>query len=571
MKIHINKQVARFFSAALLASSLTACDDFLSIIPLNDVVLENYWTEEADVTSVVNSCYSQLLADDCLKRMLIWGELRSDNLATGGNNNIEIARIAEENILETNGLVKWDAFYQCINRCNTVLYYAPSVNEKDPNYTDAELRANIAEVTAIRALCYFYLIRTFRNVPYVTEPSIDDGQNYRVPASSFDEILTNLINDLEAVKNDAVRTYGEDNPKNKTHITRYAIYALLADMYLWQGNYQKCIEYCDQIIDYKIAEYEEDLQETSALDVELYGRFPLISVAPANSTRGGTVFTEIFGTGLSFESIFELNIVDSETRENGLVRDLFGKSDGSSVGQVAPLSYLKQGLSENTNNYFQRSDTRAYENMEGDETSGVTVAKYFKKSVDYLASSSTALGYSPTFTNRSDDHSANWIVYRLTDVMLMKAEAEVMLAGDVVDGTALTPEQDARFKAAWECVIAVWKRANNKRTASDTLVYTDYATSRLAMENLVMDERQRELMFEGKRWFDLVRICRRDGSNQRMLDKVMGKFKENIVAIRIRLASPDALYLPYHEDELRANPYLVQNPAYENESITQTE
>ena len=56
-----------------------------------------------------------------------------------------------------------------------------------------------------------------------------------------------------------------------------------------------------------------------------------------------------------------------------------------------------------------------------------------------------------------------------------------------------------------------------------------------------------------------------------MLDKVMGKFKENIVAIRIRLASPDALYLPYHEDELRANPYLVQNPAYENESITQTE
>ena len=87
----------------------------------------------------------------------------------------------------------------------------------------------------------------------------------------------------------------------------------------------------------------------------------------------------------------------------------------------------------------------------------------------------------------------------------------------------------------------------------------------------MLDERQRELMFEGKRWFDLVRICRRDGNNQRMLDKVMGKFKENTVAIRIRLATPDALYLPYHENELRANPYLVQNPAYETESITQTE
>ena len=60
MKFYINKQVTRLFSAALFASSLTACDDFLNIIPLNDVVLENYWTEEADVASVVNSFYAQL-------------------------------------------------------------------------------------------------------------------------------------------------------------------------------------------------------------------------------------------------------------------------------------------------------------------------------------------------------------------------------------------------------------------------------------------------------------------------------------------------------------------------------
>lgn len=569
MKIHINKQVARFFSAALLASSLTACDDFLSIIPLNEVVLENYWTEEADVASVVNSCYSQLESGDCLKRMLVWGELRSDNLTVGAVSQ-DIERIAEENILETNSLVKWDAFYQCINRCNTVLYYAPSVNQIDPNYTEAELQANIAEVTALRSLCYFYLIRTFRNVPYVTEPSIDDGQDYQVPASSFDEVLSNIINDLESVKDMAVRSYGEDSPQNMTRITRYAIYAMLADMYLWQGNYQKCIEYCDLIIDYKKAEYDEMLQEQSSPIVELYGQYPLISIAPNNSSRGGRAFNEIFGTGLSFESIFELNFVDTETKENVLVKDYFGAYDATTVGQVAPLTYLKQGLTENTNTYFRRSDTRAYENMSNDESSPM-VTKYLKKSVDYAASSMTSVGYNPTFVDRTNNYEANWIVYRLTDVMLMKAEAEVLLAGEVSDGTVLTPEQESRYKTAWGCVIAVWKRANNRRTGADTLLYTDYATSRLAMENLVMDERQRELMFEGKRWYDLVRLCRRDGSNQRMVDKVMGKFKENTAAIRIRLAAPDALYLPYHEDELRANPTLVQNPAYENESITQTE
>ena len=90
-------------------------------------------------------------------------------------------------------------------------------------------------------------------------------------------------------------------------------------------------------------------------------------------------------------------------------------------------------------------------------------------------------------------------------------------------------------------------------------------------ENLVYDERQRELMFEGKRWYDLVRMSRRDGTNTRMVDKVMPKFKENTAALRIRLSAQDALYYPINKDELRANPYLVQNPAYNNESITTTE
>ena len=38
----------------------TSCNDFLDILPMNDVVLENFWTEKADVNSVVNSCYEAL-------------------------------------------------------------------------------------------------------------------------------------------------------------------------------------------------------------------------------------------------------------------------------------------------------------------------------------------------------------------------------------------------------------------------------------------------------------------------------------------------------------------------------
>ncbi len=581
MKIHINKHVARLFSAAVLASSLTACDDFLSIIPLNDVVLENYWTEEADVTSVVNSCYAQLESADCLKRMIVWGELRSDNLIAGSGAPQDVTLIAEENLLETNGYTKWDAFYQCINRCNTVLHYAPSVHEKDPNYTESELRANIAEVTALRALCYFYLIRTFRDVPYVTEPSIDDTQNYRIPATKFDEVLTNLINDLERVKNDAVRSYGESlyqtsttsGDNNINRITRYSIYALLADMYLWQGNYQQCIDYCNLIIEHKKDEYETMLRESRANDIELYGEYPLISEAPGvGNNYVGTAYSTIFGDGNSFESIFELIFLSSETKENVGVKDFYGTYNGTGVGQMGAPAYLCASVESGTNNYFERTDMRAYEYMEG-TSSPYRILKYVRP--EYSAQANFSVGTKPTNIYSSTtrgSNTANWIVYRLTDIMLMKAEAEVMLAGNVEVGATLTPEQEAHYRTAFSCVSAVWKRANNKRTATtDTLVFEDYGISRVSMEDLVLNERQRELMFEGKRWFDLVRLCRREGSNSRMVEKVLSKFEENTAALRIRLSATDALYWPYNESEMRANPYLVQNPAYENENITTTE
>ena len=89
-KRHIfhHKALARLSRLLLCTSAplfLASCNDFLDILPLNEVVLENYWTEKADVNSVLNSCYETLEHSDALTRMGIWGELRSDNLMAGDN------------------------------------------------------------------------------------------------------------------------------------------------------------------------------------------------------------------------------------------------------------------------------------------------------------------------------------------------------------------------------------------------------------------------------------------------------------------------------------------------------
>ena len=68
-------------------------------------------------------------------------------------------------------------------------------------------------------------------------------------------------------------------------------------------------------------------------------------------------------------------------------------------------------------------------------------------------------------------------------------------------------------------------------------------------------------MFEGKRWFDLVRKARREGSNSAMLDLATRKYTSP-GTVKSKWIKPDMLYLPIHEDELKVNPLLVQNPEY---------
>jgi hypothetical protein len=69
-------------------------------------------------------------------------------------------------------------------------------------------------------------------------------------------------------------------------------------------------------------------------------------------------------------------------------------------------------------------------------------------------------------------------------------------------------------------------------------------------------------MFEGKRWYDLLRQARRSGNTRQLATTVSKKQITNISGIQIRLADPNALYMPYYRNELKVNPNLKQNSAY---------
>ncbi len=559
--IYIYNKVKESLRTALLlavGTVMTAgCSDFLDIKPMNSTVLENYWKEKADVTGAVNGCYEALASEDVIKRFGIWGELRAENMMPGTNVPNYLNELLKENLLQTNEICNWSNIYNVINRCNIVIHYAPEVEIIDPNYTNSELKATIAEMKMLRALCYFYLIRTFRDVPYVTEPSIDDNQNFVVPATKFEDVLDSLITDLEVVKDDAQRRYSLEKVRNKriyvpaennSRVTRWAIYALLADLYLWKGDWDNTIRCCDVVLNYKKQQYDELLQMDQITDMELYDGVPMILEAVKGQQTVGNAYTAIFGEGNSFESLFELYYNGSTGQENKWVNGYYGNSSNS-IGTLKASDCLMDGfLTDQNQIWLSQKDCRAYESLESEGTS-YAIAKYTRQSASF---SLQRLGIVTVVGSLRSSANANWIFYRLSDVMLMKAEA-------------LIERGEADWPEAFKLINNVYKRANNilPDATTDALVYENYSTSKEKMEDLLFAERHREFLFEGKRWFDLVRMARRDGKTERLVSCAIRKYRQDINVIKIKLTDPNYIYFPYAKSELKANPLLKQNPAFD--------
>ena len=567
------KRTLTILSAALLLTGLTSCGDFLDTLPLNDVVLENYWTEKKDVTSVLNSCYESLEDRESIIRMAVWGELRSENIVAGSSVPNEIADALKETLLPSSGLTSWNILYQTINRCNTVIHYAPGVQEIDPNYTVAEMQANIAEATFIRDLCYFYLLRTFGEVPLIFQASISDEMDFEVPPTSaftysnggwvIGPALDILINDLKGVENTAVRRYVDDSnmqsiiaaskaSENSSRVTRNAIYALLAELNLWKGDFDETIHYCDLIIDAKKKQYEEKKDKMGTInDIMLFNDIPLIRECEEGGSKCGNAISEIFGTGNSFESIFELYFRVTQGN-NEYVSTYYGTS-GNPLGRLATMDENRKDVITGNNTLFSKDDCRAYGTMRNQDGK-VSIVKYVASSVSMSNRLSTLTDESTAgiTINRRSNADANWIVYRLTDILLMKAEA-------------LTFKGEAYYEEAFNLVDAVNRRARNITTpgGAGALKLTDYNTNLTKMmEDLILQERKREFMFEGKRWYDLARYAIRTGNNSYLSKQATVKYQVNVNAIQIKLSNPLTLFWPFNKNELKLNRYLKQNPAY---------
>jgi hypothetical protein len=516
-------KVLKILSLCFVALIPPSCADYLDVRPETQMLLEDFWQKESDVEGTLLACYRSMQEDDFMWRVITWGELRSDNTITSGGAGNDERQMSNANILPTNGLCSWAAFYRIINYCNTILQYAPQVVEKDPDFTNADLQAKSAEALAIRALCYFYLVRTFRDVPLVVNATINDGQNLEIPQSKPETVLSKITDDLLQAEQWALTGYSTTTD-DKGRMTKNAIQALLADVYLWQEKYAECIEYCDKLINATTTGIGFSSQ---GIAVPKYQLIEEMSSAYIFSTGGN-----------SSESIFELQFTTE--KNNKALWLLYGDPEENKWQMTATIAYAEE------NTVFPETDERKADFIFIDR-SDVGEYRIFK----YLG---YQMGMGSTHIYSYDQVTPNWIFYRITDIMLMKAEALVQLQRSEND-----------LKEALHIVNTTYMRANTTLLEADTLSFDSYGTQ-TALEKLVLLERQRELMFEGKRWFDLLRHSERKNSTSDLVEYVLNKFDSNQSTIASKLAVMNALYLPVHAEELKVNPLLEQNPYYETSS-----
>lgn len=637
----------------LLALGASSCTDWLTVYPTTQIVEENFWEDKNDLEGVRYAAYKNMCGT--VDKFACWGDFRSDayewNTECSSSSNRTYYKEISEGKLDRDSAYsyfQWGDIYTTINYCNKVLQHGSEVLERDKQFTTSEWLQMKAEMTALRALNYFYLLRSFKDIPYSTQVINKDTEVKYFGATNQLVVLDSLILDVENIQGTA-RNRFTDTKDTKGLITNAAIYAILSDMYLWRaslhegrygkkamdtvniknivpntrvrnltrngdslyvahsvsGDYIIATEYADLALA-SLAKQNEEENKAFGVSTEEKCNYDLTNCDMYKNsfegfTRGEnptlTAVTKIFSKGNSQESIFELQYSSSEST-NPIVTSLWGS------GESVQLCVSKSAIDEvykNASDHRNR-DSRLWfsawnkVSTEDAPLGGMYCFKWCSPTPVADTDSKKADDMQIKI-NTSEARYSNWIVYRMADMMLIKAEALAAI-GETKEAMRYVNANHRR----WYCndniqnplqpnesVAGAEGGTNNLTEAAN---YVGNAPKAASVEIAVMNERLLEFLGEGKRWFDLVRYAERhaggkDGTKDErewtesnpvnsgkvgvdaMVDTFMGTTFSNIVnTLKNRFKNRYGLYNIIHYMEIKASvdkdgvQHLEQNPVW---------
>lgn len=496
------------------ALGLSACQDQLDLAPISSISDGNYWQTPDQFDAFVSGIHTRFRSHTAAFQIL--GELRSDIFGTEPGNagtftgeaTQGIERLWQQTLdMDNPGVSNFGGFYTNIGQLNLLI--------NKLNGTEALPKAThdyyLGIAHGMRAYYYFHLARTWGDMVIQTEPVTSfDISNLAKEASPVSEVMKLVRSDIDA----SLSSFGSDYSfKNqKGYWSKAASLMLSAEVYLWNAHRG------GGAADATAALTALNDIRTNVPSLALRPSF--ISVFAAGSANKGNseiifaVRNLLNESTLPFASTFLpqtsllANYYDSlENRKFSVVTDNWG-------------GLLRAPVKSSTYRMFDDLDTRKRVSIQAAYTS--------PSAGTYALAGCFVKKYEGEQDQGSRKFTNDYPIYRFADLLLLQAEAKVILGQD--------PATEINLVRA---------RAYGNAYNASVQGFPNQAVDANPREALLR-ERLFEFVFEGKRWYDLRR------------------FGDNYVYQYTTVKSSEAYKLlwPIDRNSLTNNRSLKQNPGY---------
>jgi hypothetical protein len=453
---------------------------------------------------------------DVMPKLIILDGLRSDMMEVTPYADLSLREINRQVFSTENPYTSSADLYKVIVNANEVLAHIADLEANERNFDDHYSRFYTGAVLSMRAWAYLTIARLHNEAAYIKDNLTSLPENFEENVLSKDVLMDTLINQLLPYVYDATKITQEELEFDFVVNTK----GMLGELYMERQDYVNatyylklaCESYMNTAYTYKVDRtYQDEAWANIFLNAESQ-RDENISVVPFSRAEN-QLNPLAYWLGHNYDYL---------VRPTQTMIDLF-MAQIPAAGNPGDL-YRGLGITFGLDTLSKVS-----------ETEFVTEAYITKYAVDV-----------------NDPFSSDIIISRAADLHLLLAEAYNRMGDATSQGYALMLLNQGVNKenpkptefAKWRNNIGIRGRVYLNPTEVPDEVTGDARTRMI--EDMIIEERALELAFEGKRWFDLVRVAERRGEPEYLADRVAAKFAgmPEYNTVRQYLMNPDNWYLP---------------------------
>lgn len=282
----------------VLAVVLIASCKKLDIAPTAEYTELNYWTSADRANLVLNTAYGQIVNPD----YFFYNEALSDN-AYNRSDNFGVTSISSGNYDPSLQRLddEWRAHYQAIKTSNTILEYINKV----PGITPDQVAQISAQAKFLRDWHYFQLTTWWGAIP-LFDYDISIGQSQTISRSSHKDVISFLLKELDGIE-DTLPVNTSYTGSNIGRISKGAVIALKARIYLYESDWQNVVNECQKLIG-------TTANGTYALFPSYTGLFD-----PANENNSEVILSAGYATGYrTWGDMIDMVPLSAGARDNAL-------------------------------------------------------------------------------------------------------------------------------------------------------------------------------------------------------------------------------------------------------------